>query len=66
MTDTTYLEEQVAHLTRIVDDLSDMVAKQGIEIAQLTTALHRLAERDKDRAEAQSGIILADAPPPHY
>ena len=39
------LEEKIAHLTRMGEDLSDMVAKQGREIDRLTRIVGLLAER---------------------
>ena len=33
MTDITHLEEQIAHLTRTVEDLSDIVARQETELS---------------------------------
>ena len=45
MPDTTLLEERVAHLLRAVDDLSDIVARQGREIDVLTRQVRFLMER---------------------
>ena len=56
MTDqVTKLEEQVAHLERICEDLSAMVAKQGAEIERLTRHTQMLMAREetaKPRARA--------------
>ena len=61
------LEETVAHLTRVADDLSEVVARQSGEIAALTRRVGLLIERAAE-AEALSGtaIPLADQRPPHY
>ncbi|MBT9386924.1 SlyX family protein [Pseudooceanicola sp. CBS1P-1] len=67
MSDTSALEEQIAHLTRTVEDLSDTVAKQATEIALLTRRVQLLMEREAHReADAGSGIYMGDEKPPHY
>ena len=60
-------EEELAHLRRAVDDLSEVVARQSGEIAALTRRVGLLIERAAE-AEALSGtaIPLADQRPPHY
>lgn len=60
------LEEQVAHLTRMVEDLSDVVTRQGRELATLSRRIGLLMEREAER-EAEGGTIpLADQKPPHW
>ena len=59
------LEEKVAHLIRAVDDLSDMVTRQGRELDRLTRLVNLLAERDAER-EAGGSAPEADVPPPHW
>lgn len=60
-------EEHLAHLTRMVDDLSDIVARQGREIDVLTRRVALLMEREAAReSEGSGGIILGDERPPHY
>ena len=60
------LEERVAHLQKAVEDLSDVVARQAQEIAQLTRHVGLLMEREAER-EAEGGAIpLADQRPPHW
>ena len=68
MTDqVTKLEEQVAHLERICEDLSAMVSKQGAEIERLTRHTQMLMAREADReAAGTGGVILGDERPPHY
>ncbi|EET48570.1 SlyX family protein [Thalassobium sp. R2A62] len=68
MSDTqTNLEEQLAHLTRTVDDLSDIVARQEGEIAKLTRRLEMVMQRTAERELAEGGSIpLADQRPPHW
>lgn len=67
MTDITHLEEQIAHLTRTVDDLSDIVSRQENEIAVATRRLAMLMEREAGREmDAGGSVPLADQRPPHY
>lgn len=61
------LEEQIAHLSRTVEDLSDVVARQDAEIATLTRRVHMLMEREASReSEGSGGIVVGDERPPHY
>ena len=63
----TELEETVAHLSRALDDLSEVVARQDGEIARLAHRLHMLMEREAERELAAGGTVpLADQKPPHY
>lgn len=57
------IEEQIAHLTRAVEDLSDLVRAQGEQIDRLTQRLRLLSERERDGG-AQGP--LADQRPPHW
>lgn len=67
MTDTTQLEEQIAYLTRAVDELSDIVARQETELALVTRRLAMLMEREAGRElDAGGSVPLADQRPPHY
>ncbi|MBY6082374.1 MULTISPECIES: SlyX family protein [Ruegeria] len=62
-----HLEEKIAHLTRTVDDLSMVVAKQQDEIDRLTRRVAMLMQREAERAqEGSGGVILGDERPPHY
>lgn len=61
------LEEQVAHLERTVDELSEVVARQETEIALLTRRVQMLMEREAQReADGGVGIVIGDERPPHY
>lgn len=61
------LEEQMAHLTRTVDDLSEVVARQETEIATLTRRVFMLMQREGEREAQQSGgVVMGDERPPHY
>ncbi|MEN8895363.1 MAG: SlyX family protein [Yoonia sp.] len=67
MTDITHLEEQIAHLTRTVEDLSDVVARQETELAVATRRLAMLMEREAGREmDAGGSVPLADQRPPHW
>ena len=63
------LEERLAHLTRAVEDMSDIMAAQGREIDTLTRRvallLQREAEREAAEGEGLGAIPLADQKPPH-
>lgn len=59
-------EEAIAHLTRMVEDLSDIVATQGREISALQRRVGLLLEREAERDAAQGTIPLADQKPPHW
>jgi SlyX protein len=67
MTGMSKLEEHMAHLTRTVEDLSDVVSRQEREIDLLTRRVAMLMEREAAReAEGTGGIVLGDERPPHY
>ncbi|WP_322889949.1 MULTISPECIES: SlyX family protein [unclassified Yoonia] len=67
MTDIIQLEEKIAHLTRTVDDLSDIVARQEKELALLTRRVAMLMEREATREMDTGGSIpLGDQRPPHW
>lgn len=59
------LEERVAHLLRAVDDLSDVVTRQGRELDRMLRLVHLLAEREAEREEA-GGSPEANVKPPHW
>lgn len=67
MTDQTHLEEKIAHLTRAVDEMSDIVARQERDISGLTHRVKMLMEREASREyDAGGSIPLADQRPPHW
>ncbi|KPQ08334.1 MAG: SlyX protein [Rhodobacteraceae bacterium HLUCCA12] len=61
------IEEQIAHLARAIDDMSDILHAQDAEIARLKRLLGQLAEREAERM-VQDGaqVPLADQKPPHW
>ena len=62
-----HLEERIAHLTRTVDELSDIVARRETEIDRLTARVEMLMRREAEReAEGSGGVALGDERPPHY
>ena len=62
---TTATEERIAHLTRAVDDLSDVVARHARELDRLTRLVSLLAEREAER-ESLGGSPEANVKPPHW
>ncbi len=63
----TDLEEQIAHLTRTVDELSDIVARQETELALAQRRIAMLMEREATRDFDTGGSVpLADQKPPHW
>ncbi|MEM9795170.1 MAG: SlyX family protein [Pseudomonadota bacterium] len=58
-------EARIAHLERMLDDLSDVVARQAGEIATLERRVRLLMERAAE-AEAEGTAPLADQRPPHW
>ena len=61
------IEEQLAHLTRTVDDLNEIVTAQQSEIALLTRRVQVLMEREAERERAGGGsYVFTDEKPPHY
>ena len=64
---TQQLEERIAHLTRAVEDLSDVVARHASEIDRLTRVAQVLAQREAERESDGTGSIpLADQRTPHW
>jgi SlyX protein len=63
----TALEEQIAYLSRAVDDLSEIVARQENELELATRRLGMLMEREAHREMDGGGSVsLADQRPPHW
>ena len=67
MTDMTAYEERIAHLARMLDDLSEVVARQDNEIARLTRRVEMIMSREAEREFAAGGSVpLAEQKPPHW
>jgi SlyX protein len=63
----TELEEKIAHLVQVTDDLSDVVARQAREIDRLTRRVEMLMQREAEREYDAGGTVpLADQKPPHW
>ncbi len=63
----TRLEELTAHLARVVEELSDEVARQNGEIDRLTRRLEMIMQREAEREMDAGGTVpLADQKPPHW
>ncbi len=61
------LEERMAHLERLLDDLNEVVAGQASEIDLLTRRVQMLMEREAAReADGGGGVVFGDERPPHY
>ncbi|KIC36996.1 SlyX family protein [Leisingera sp. ANG-M7] len=62
-----HLEEQIAHLTRSVEEMSDVIARQQQEIDVLTRRVAMLMQREATREQdGGGGVVFADERPPHY
>ena len=62
------IEERLAHLERLADDLNDVVAGQSKTIIKLEARVAMLMEREALR-EAEGGgggVVIGDERPPHY
>lgn len=67
MTTLRDLEEALAHLTRQVEELSDVIARQDRDIAVMTARIAMLMTREAEREADNTGSIpLADQKPPHW
>lgn len=61
------LEEELAHLTRLTEDLSEVIARQDGEIARLSRRVETLMRAAAEQQLDAGGTIpLADQRPPHY
>ena len=62
-----HLEEEIAHLTRMMDDLSDVITQQQREITALNRRVHMLMQREGEREASGGGaVVFGDERPPHY
>ena len=61
------LEEALAHLTRLTDELSEVIARQDRDLIRLTARVDRLTHAEAERqADGAGSVALADQRPPHY
>nr|WP_110553593.1 SlyX family protein [Pseudaestuariivita atlantica] len=60
-------QERLAHLERLAEELSDVVARQSQSIDQLERRVALLMRREAEREEAEgAAVIVGDERPPHY
>ncbi|MCZ2500606.1 SlyX protein, partial [Xylophilus sp. Kf1] len=58
------LEEALAHLTRLTDELSEVIARQDRDLARVTRRLDQLLLAEAERqADAAGSVALADQRP---
>lgn len=63
----TDLEEQVAYLSKTVDELSDVIARQDKVLDTVTRRLQLLMQRAAEQElDAGGSVPLADQKPPHW
>ena len=55
-------ETKISYLITDIDDLLDIVTKQGRELEKLTKQVNFLMQKEIDRDDL-SGIVLGDKPP---
>ena len=55
-------ETKISYLMRDIDDLSEIVTKQGRELEKLTKQVSFLMQKENERDDL-SGIVLGDKPP---
>ncbi len=63
----TKIEERLAHLERLAEDLSEVVARQDAEIARLTRRVEMLMRAEAERQTAEGAAApMGDERPPHW
>lgn len=61
------LEEALAHLTRVTEELSEVIARQDTDLGRVTRRLEMLMQSAAERELDAGGTIpLADQRPPHW
>ena len=55
-------EVKISYLMKDIDDLSEIVTKQGHELEKLTKQVSFLMQKENERDDL-SGIVLGDKPP---
>ena len=60
------LESRLTHQERMIEDMSDIVARQADAIDRLSVQVRRLQERLRDLAAGWQSSPQDDKPPPHY
>jgi len=63
----TELEIQLAHVTRMAEELSAVVADQANRLERAEKRIHMLMQRAAEAESASlSSIAIGDKPPPHW
>ncbi|MEM0946372.1 MAG: SlyX family protein [Pseudomonadota bacterium] len=66
-TEPIKIEERLAHLERLTEDLSEVVARQDAEIATLTRRVEMLMRAEAERQASEGNEPpVADERPPHW
>ena len=55
-------ETKISYLMKDIDDLSEIVTKQGRELEKITKQVSFLMQKENERDDL-SGIVLGDKPP---
>ena len=55
-------ETKISYLIKDIEDLSDIVAKQGLELEEINKKINFLIQKVTERDEI-SGVVLGDKPP---
>ena len=55
-------ETKISYLIKDIEDLSDIVAKQGLELEKINKKVSFLIQKVTERDEI-SGVVLGDKPP---
>ena len=64
---TQTLEEKLAHLEKVTDELSEVVARQDVEITRLTRRVEMLMAREAEReVDAGGTAVMTNERPPHW
>ena len=62
-----HLETRIAHLEHLAEDLSEIIARQDLELTRLKSRIDMLLAREAEReAAGTGGVVLGDERPPHY
>ena len=55
-------ETKISYLIKDIEDLSDIVAKQGLELEKINKKISFLIQKVTERDETR-GVVLGDKPP---
>ena len=60
------LEEKIAHIQHMLDDLNMVVFRQGATIENLNNQIKELKEKMEIKSPQSSQEVINDDKPPHY